>query len=188
MIESLLKMGNIGRRYFVVNSFDGVLTVLGIVMGSLISSVTEPQIVLSAGIGASIALGISGVSSAYLSERAEKKKDIKELEQKMLSEVKGERRTDELMVKPIKVSIINGLSPFITGIICLLPFVLSLGGFLTTSHAYYASIGTSLSLLIFLGYFLGTVSKGQRMISAVKMFLVGIATIIVLYLLGIGGF
>lgn len=188
MIERLLKLGDIGRRYFVVNSFDGALTVLGIVMGSFISQVTNPLIPLNAGIGASIALGISGFSSAYLAERAERRKDLDELEDKMLEEVKGSFRKEKVGKLPLKISIVNGLSPLLTGVLCILPFALSVLGILSTNLAYPSSLGVSLSALLFLGYFLGRLSRRNKIISAVKMLLVGIATVIILYLLGLGGF
>lgn len=188
MIQRLLKLGDIGRRYFVVNSFDGVLTVLGIVMGSLISGVQNPLILLNAGIGASLALGISGFSSAYFSEKAERKKDLEELEGKMLKEMKGSLRERKLKKIPLKISIVNGLSPFLTGLICILPFAFSSFGTVSVDLAYLSSIGIALGALLFLGYFLGRVSRKNKILSALKMLGVGIITVVILYFLGLGGF
>lgn len=188
MFDRLVRMGDIGRRYFVVNSFDGVLTVLGIVMGSFISGVNDPSIVLSAGVGASVALGISGFSSAYLSERAEREKDIKELEGKMLEEMRGKRRVEELVRAPLKISIVNSLSPLLTGLLCIVPFLLSSLKVFDVTYAYHASIGVGLSLLFLLGYFLGRISKKGRILNALKMLLVGMITVILMYSLGLGGF
>lgn len=188
MLDRLLGLGDIGRRYFVVNSFDGVLTVVGIVMGSWISQVQNPLVVLNSGVGASIALGISGFSSAYLSEKAEREKDLKEIEGKMLKKVRGSFRKDKLAKATAKVSIVNGLSPLGTGILCIIPFMFSGLNLLPVNQAYTSSLGISLAALLFLGYFLGTIGKKQRILSALKMLLVGMATIILLYLLGLGGF
>lgn len=181
-------MGDIGRRYFVVNSFDGVLTVLGIVMGSFVSGVQNPSVLLSAGIGASLALGISGFSSAYLAEKAEREKDLEEIEEKMLDRISGPLRDEKLKKIPFKISVVNGLSPLISGVVCISPFFLASYGLLDMITTYTASIGLSLFALLFLGYFIGTVGRKSRLISAFKMLFVGIGTVILLYILGLGGF
>jgi len=179
-----LELGNIGRRYFVVNSFDGVLTTLGIVMGLFISRVENPLIPISTGIGALIALGISGFSSAYLVETAERKKDLKDLEKKMLKKMKGTYQDKKFRKLSLKVSVINGLSPFLTGLICIAPFALASIEVITMKIAYPLSIGISLGVLSFLGYFLGSISKERKIVSALKMLLVGLITAAVLYLVG----
>ena len=69
----------IARRYFVVNGFDGALTMLGLLVGFYVSEDVRLPIVINACIGVAIALGMSGVSSAYISEAAEKQRELKEL-------------------------------------------------------------------------------------------------------------
>ncbi len=184
MLEKFLKLGKIGRRYFVLNSFDGVLTTLGIVMGLFISGVQNPLVPISTGIGALIALGISGFSSAYMAERAEREKDLKDLEGKMLKGMDGTYHEKKLKKLSLKASIVNGLSPFVTGLMCILPFALSFVGIIPMNLAYSFSIAMSLVILSFLGYFLGSVSKERKIISALKMLIVGIITAAILYLLG----
>ena len=61
------------RRYFVVNGFDGALTMLGLITGFLVSAPVELAVVIGSCLGAAIALGVSGVSSAYISEAAERR-------------------------------------------------------------------------------------------------------------------
>ena len=80
-------LGDIARRYFVMNFFDGVLTVLGIVIGSFIlflggNAPTKLEIVVPA-LATSIAIGISGITGGYLSERAERKRNIIEMQRAM---------------------------------------------------------------------------------------------------------
>jgi len=52
------------RRYFVVNGFDGVLTMLGLLTGFYLGGATDLGIVIGVCLGAAVALGISGVTSA----------------------------------------------------------------------------------------------------------------------------
>jgi len=53
-------VSSITRRYFVMNAFDGALTMLGVVIGAYIAG--------------SIAMGASGMSGAYMAEKAEREK------------------------------------------------------------------------------------------------------------------
>ena len=69
----------IARRYFITNGFDGALTMLGLLMGFRISDSVSLDIALTACLGATIALTMSGLSSAYISETAERKKELNEL-------------------------------------------------------------------------------------------------------------
>jgi hypothetical protein len=52
------------RRYFVVNGFDGALTMLGVILGFVTTDRVPLSVVIGACMGAAIALGVSGVSSA----------------------------------------------------------------------------------------------------------------------------
>ena len=64
------------RRYFITNGFDGVLTMLGLLVGFRVSGSDDMNILLVSGFGAAIALAVSGVSSAYISESADRNHDL----------------------------------------------------------------------------------------------------------------
>ena len=66
--------GGNAKCYFVLNSFDGILTALGIISGNFLAGVTDPRILIVAGLGASIVMGVSGGFGAYLTENALKNK------------------------------------------------------------------------------------------------------------------
>jgi len=55
----ITKASGIARRYFVMNGFDGAMTIFGIVLGSWIAKVTKPEIILLAGFGACLAMGVA---------------------------------------------------------------------------------------------------------------------------------
>ena len=71
---------DIARRYFVVNGFDGALTMLGMIIGFMISSSSDLTVIINTCLGAAIALGMSGLSSAYISEVAERKRELARLD------------------------------------------------------------------------------------------------------------
>ncbi|MGQ9538834.1 MAG: hypothetical protein ACUVTE_04530 [Candidatus Bathycorpusculaceae bacterium] len=56
----ITKASDIARRYFVMNGFDGAMTIFGIVLGSWIAGVSKPEVILLAGLGACLAMGVSG--------------------------------------------------------------------------------------------------------------------------------
>jgi len=66
------KATGIARRYFVMNGFDGAMTTFGIVLVSWIAGVSKPQILILAGTGACLAMGLSGFFGAYMAEKAER--------------------------------------------------------------------------------------------------------------------
>ncbi len=215
-IRTYAKMTNlwaIARRYFVNNFYDGMLTVLGILLGFFVLILKGGQIsidshlVVLTGVGSSISMLISGITGSYLSEKAEQKKikeelnkamlindseektvkadvEVKEIEKAMLIKInrnvnlkvknilkKKKKKTKTLQEKAenfasIIVSFINGSSPFLGGIVPLIPFL------------YVSSAGLSIFVLSFfiilicivlLGIFLGVVSKESIFKNIVQM-------------------
>ncbi len=199
----------IARRYFVNNFYDGMLTILGILLGFFVFLLRSPnQSILSSyilltGLGTSISMLISGLSGSYLSEKAELKKERKELERAMglLNKKEEEESIDELedemeeiqkaMVIPVNnlnqeakkrffikrkrkekklktlhekaerftgiiVSIVNGVSPFLGGIVAIIPFFFVEEAGITI---FITSFIIIFVCIIFLGIFLGYISE-----------------------------
>ncbi|MHA1914709.1 MAG: VIT1/CCC1 transporter family protein [Promethearchaeota archaeon] len=88
--SKITNLWSIARRYFVNNFYDGMLTILGILLGFFVLIVKEGQpsvlssFVILTGLGSSISMFISGLTGSYLSERAEQKKIKEELDKAML--------------------------------------------------------------------------------------------------------
>ena len=107
------------RRYFVNNFYDGMLTSLGILLGFFVILLNNPNepipstFVVLTGIATSISMLISGISGSYLSERAEIKKDEKELElamgiveedESLLEEEDRKEEIQKAMLIPVNTS------------------------------------------------------------------------------------
>ncbi|ATZ60602.1 MAG: hypothetical protein BME93_00095 [Methanosarcinales archaeon Met12] len=118
-------VSKIARRYFVMNSFDGVLTVMGLIIGAYIAGIREPETILSTGIAASIALSISGASSAYMTEQAERAMELKHLGSAMLVDLNDTKHEQASKFASIYTAAVNGATPLIVGSIVLLPFFIS---------------------------------------------------------------
>ena len=61
------------------NSFDGVLTMVGMVMGNLVAGTRDPTTVFITGLSTAFAIGVSGVWGSYLIEAAEQRHAIVDL-------------------------------------------------------------------------------------------------------------
>jgi predicted membrane protein (TIGR00267 family) len=164
----------IARRLFVMNAFDGILTIMGVVIGAHFSGLTNPDIVIKAGVGGSIALGISGMSSAYLAERAERRRDLKKLEAAMLIDLKKSQFARASEFATIVVALVNGISPAI-GAILVLPYLFVPR--IDIETAFLASLGLGLGCLFVLGLFLARISHERMIVSGMRMILVGLLTI-----------
>jgi len=55
-----------------MNAFDGATTVLGIVIGAYVAGITNEFWVIWSGLGATLAIGLSGFAGAYMTEEAER--------------------------------------------------------------------------------------------------------------------
>ena len=53
--SAMANTGEIARRYFAMNAFDGVLTMIGVLMGNLSAGVNAPQIVVTTGLSTCVA-------------------------------------------------------------------------------------------------------------------------------------
>jgi len=168
---------NILRRYFVMNGFDGALTALGIILGSMVvtgfvldpvESVVSAKILISTGLGASIAMGVSGFWIAYLTETAERTKERKELEEIMVTDLNNTKITKANFWTSLIISAVDGISPFLFSLIAILPFFFVLTG-LTMLAAYIISFSVIFVEVVVLGVFLGAVSKENKLIYVLKI-------------------
>lgn len=176
--NDIANVGEIARRYFVMNAFDGVLTIIGVLMGNMAAGVTNPNIVITTGLSTSIAMGISGLWGSYLTESAERKHDLEELSRKTLTNLHDSRIGRASRYAAVLVSIVDGISPFLAAILVLIPFFIH-GIFPNIQVVYYTTLAVALIVLFALGVFLGNISKENLLISGVKTAVAGIVSIII---------
>jgi predicted membrane protein (TIGR00267 family) len=95
----------IARRYFVNNFYDGMLTILGIILGFFISILRGNQetidsyLVLLTGLATSISMLVSGLSGSYISEKAEQKKLKLELDKAMVLVEEEQKKEEDIKVE-----------------------------------------------------------------------------------------
>jgi predicted membrane protein (TIGR00267 family) len=180
----LANIAEIARRYFAMNAFDGVLTIIGVLMGNLAAQVKEPQIVVSTGLATCIAMGVSGLWGAYLTEAAERQRDLIELNRYTLTDLDDTRIGRASRAAVVAVAVVDGLSPFLAALLVLIPFF-GVALFPTITWAYYTSLGVALLTLFGLGAFLGHTSRGSVVLYGAKTVVAGIVSILISILLGV---
>jgi predicted membrane protein (TIGR00267 family) len=181
--DDIAEIGEIARRYFVMNAFDGILTIIGVLTGSYVARVESASVVISTGLATSIAMGISGLWGAYFTEAAERKRDLDELENHTLTDLSETRIGRASRVAGFIVALVDGFAPFLSALVALLPFFFSVSlGDIYIS--YYLSLGIALLSLFGLGAFLGMVSRGNFALWGLKMIGAGLLSIALGYLLG----
>lgn len=181
--ERIAGFWEIARRALANNAFDGILTTIGVLMGSFVAGVRSSGIVIRTGIATSIAMGISGMWGAYLAESAERGRDLAELEKLSLTDLDGTKIGRASRVAVVVVSAVDGLSPFVSSIIVLVPMLLAplLPSILLS---YALSIGVALVSLFVLGIFLGSICERNLINYGLRTVFAGIVCIGVTYLLG----
>jgi predicted membrane protein (TIGR00267 family) len=180
--SKISEVERIARRAFANNSFDGVLTMIGVVMGSFVVGVGDPTVVLVTGLSTALAIGISGGWGAYLTESAERRHAVGELERFTLTELQDTKIGKASRMAVIMVAAVDGLSPFLSALLVVLPFFFA-PLLPSVDYAYYASIGMALISLFGLGIYLGNISKEKMILSGVKTMVAGVVCITLSYLL-----
>ena len=181
--DEIASIGEIARRYFAMNAFDGVLTIIGVLMGNLTAGVRDARIVVTTGLATCVAMGVSGFWGAYLTESAERRRDLSELSRQTLTDLNDTRIGRASRSAAITVSVVDGLSPFVAALIVLIPFFAA-GALPSVVWAYYVSLGFALVTLFGLGLFLGYTSKEHIVPYGIKTVVAGIASIAISLLIG----
>lgn len=170
----------IARRYFVTNGFDGVLALLGLLMGFRVSATVSIEVMISACAGTAIALFMSGVSSAYISESAEKQLELRELEKSMVTSLDDSAHGEAARLMPWLIALVNGLSPLLLAALVLVPLFLSLHQLWPDPPVIFSALESAiiiaLSLAFLLGAFLGRLSGGFWLWTAVRSLFTAVVT------------
>ncbi len=180
--NSFTFLDEIARRAFINNAFDGVLTLLGILMGNVVLKEINPRTIISTGFGVCLAMGMSGAFGRYFSERAERKHALRQMEEYMFTDLSGSILDQESKKKVILISLVDGLSPSLAAIIPLIPFFLAQAGIISGSVSVLASFILIFLVLFILGVFLGKLSDENIFIHGALVVAVGFITGLIIFI------
>lgn len=170
------------RRYFVVNGFDGALTMLGLIIGFLFSPPSSLQIIINACMGATIALAVSGTSSAYVSEQAELRLALSNLQDAMVTELHKGVHAEAARWVPIFIALVNGSAPLIISLLIITPLWLATQGMAFFIAPLQGAIFIAIVIVFLFGVFLGRLSGVTWLISGIKTLLIAALTVALIYL------
>lgn len=182
-ILRITRSHDIARRYFIVNGFDGALTMLGLIVGFIFSSSVNISVILNACLGAAIALGMSGMSSAYVSEYAERKNALNKLEKAMISDLQDSTHGDAARGVPFLIALVNGMAPLLISLLILIPVFLSHFGIVMPVSPLYISVLIALILIFLLGVFLGRIANISWLRSGAQTLIIALLTTIIIYII-----
>lgn len=171
-------VAEIARRAFGKNSFDGVLTMMGVVMGNFVVGMRDPAVIIISGVSTSLALGISGGWGAQLAESAERELDVIELEQATLTPLNETKIGRASRLAVWVVAAVDGLSPFLSAFFVVIPFLFT-PLLPSIDYAYYASVGMALVALFVLGVYLAYVGHEDKVKLGIKTMIAGVVAITV---------
>lgn len=178
----LTRTHGIVRRYFVVNGFDGALTMLGIISGFHFGVPADLAVTINACLGAAIALGVSGVSSAWVSEAAERRRALDELEAAMAIDLLDSAHGEAARRVPLLIALVNGSAPLLISLLIILPLWLAQLGLPLPVAPMHAAVLTALLLVFLLGVFLGRISGISWLRSGLQTLLIAVLTAALIYL------
>ncbi len=122
---------------------------------------------------------ISAMLGVYLSERAERMKEYKDLERKLAASLKSSVYWRAARLIPVYVALWSGIGATLFPILVALPYALAYTGLLTVSTAYISSLLVGLGSLAFLGYYLAKISGENYLHSIVRLLGMGFLAIII---------
>jgi len=167
----LTQKDSIARRYFVLNCFDGAITVFSIVLAAIVTGVNNPKFVVATALGASVAMAVSGFSGAYMAEKAEHERHLNHYEHEKNSKQLARHKAAGFTV--VYLALIDGLAPPLASLPAIILLLLSMAGLLPQLLTYYLALVSSFIILFLLGIYLGKVSKGNHWKYALLMLAVG---------------
>jgi len=179
----LAQSRGIVRRYAVVNGFDGALTMLGLLTGFRLGGEVPLDTIIAACVGAAVALGVSGLTSAYLSESAERRRALAELEAAMVADLQGSGHARAARVLPWLVALVNGAAPVLVSLLIILPLWLARLGVALPLAPLPSAIVTAFLCIFGLGVFLGKVAGTSWLWSGVKTLLIALITMLLILML-----
>jgi len=180
--QEVADIGEIARRLFAMNSFDGILTILGVLVGNYLADVRTSSTIIVTGMATSVSMGVSGLWGAYLTESAERQKSLDDLEEYTLTDLSDTRIGRASRVAVVIVAVVDGLAPLLASFLVLLPFFLThLWGDIL--YSYYLALAIAMLSLFGLGAFLGRISRRNVLIAGLKMIFAGVVALLLSYLI-----
>jgi predicted membrane protein (TIGR00267 family) len=165
-------------RYIILGSIDGLLAVLGVVIGTS-HVVDDPSIIINAALGGAVALALTNGIGSYLAESAVEYGHLAELEKPLLRSLESTKLETQTKKKIWNDSLAHGGSSFIGSLVPISPFIFF------DEMALEIAVVLSISVLAVLGVYSGKLAKQSAIKHAVRMIGLGILIVAAVTMLGL---
>lgn len=160
--------------HFVRGVIDGSLSTLGVVIGA---SSGSSSLIIAAGMGGTIANGISNIIGAFSSEEYKSYTELSEIEKAMVTvDLEDTILERDAKKKTIRAGLLDGVGTVMGGCVPVIPYI-----FANNLLTLVLSISLVLMMLFVLGMVIGKMSKRQILLSGLKLLVFGIITAILVY-------
>jgi len=149
---------------------------LGLNMGFYTTGNVPIPTAINACLGAAIALCISGLSSAYISESEERKKELLELERAMVADLGDTEYGRAAQWVPIWIALVNGFAPLLISLFIISPLWMNQLGVYLPLPPLESAIVFAFLAIFFLGLFLGKVSGSFWLGAGLRALLIAVVT------------
>ncbi len=165
-------------RYIILGSIDGILAVLGVVIGT--SNVSDnPTVVINAALGGAVALALTNGIGSYLAESAVEYGKLAELEKPLLRSLDQTKLEKQTKNKIWSDSFFHGGASFCGSLVPIAPFIL------LDEYMLETAIILSIMVLSVLGVFSGKLAKQSLIKHSVRMVGLGLMIVTAVTILGL---
>jgi len=131
-----------------------------------------------------VAMGISGLSAAYLTEEAMRTRHLKELEKAVFRDLSESQLERASRTAVLWVALVNGVSPAVAAAISIAPLLLAFVGIIPLTWAVLASVTITFVTLFTVGLYLGKLSDSSIISYGMRTVVAGVATALIVWLVG----
>ena len=168
---------------FVTNSFDSILAAIGVDAGGFNPNVDPLTLALSI-IGGGIAMGVfSAAIGVYLSERAERLKELRDLERKVQASLRDSIYWYIARLAPVYIALWSGFGAILFPITIAVPYLVAVTNYIPVKLAYASSLAIAFFELGFLGLYLAKVSGDSKLKSIARTVLAGLGGLVLVTVL-----
>lgn len=179
----------IARRMFITNSFDSLIAAIGIVLGNYIFGTSSPHSYLGSVLGGSMTMGVfSSFFGVYITEKAERLRELREIEEQLLIEIRNSIYGDVVRLAPIYVALWSMTGSIAFTLVALIPFLLNIYGILELNVAVASSVTISNLIIAWLGAYMGKISGEGKMRGMLKFVSLSLSATAILLFISFLGF
>lgn len=149
---------------------------------AIFNPTVEPAIIALGMIGGSLSLGVvSGLAGVYLSERAERFREVRELERKLGGSLEGSIYEKAAQLVPVYVALWSFAGMLIFPLAAATPYIMAAAGILSLNAAFSVSVVMVMAMLSLIGAYMGRISGEGVLKSALRAILLGVLAFTVVY-------